>query len=532
MPAHRLVALGDSLTHGFQSFAIYNTDRSYPKLIAECLGLSDDEFRVPSYRPTSGEPNYMGPALNLEYMARAAGEGDCTEKSLLEQMEIGVKALKSAVDIRIHWDDRARIDELKIDALPADGDIVHNLSVAGFDVGDLMARTADTDIATLHQWAEFTDLGLVATNARALISLPVLKTARRGGKSLTPVKAAQALGAEGGIENLIVFIGANNALGTVISMDVRPSGPGYDSLSTKSQYNLWLPEHFKIEFTRLAGEIKKVGAQRVFVGTVPHVTAAPLAHGVRGRMPGDPEFFRYYTYPWIPPEEFDPAHEAHLLGEQAKLIDGYIDSYNETIRAVVQEASSVGLNWRVVDICKRMDSVAYQRYWDPDESEKQLPELRDVRRKKGISDQDEYVEELPEELRKLTARGALTPSQDDPVRPSDSRFFSSDKNGRLQGGLVALDGVHPTTIGYGVIAQEFLDGMIEAKVPLRNTKIDFADLVKRDSLISNPPECARPEVRGLGWGMIGWDWVHGFAKTMNRPSPRHLPRPFVRASKS
>ena len=165
MAAHRLVALGDSLTHGFQSFAIYNTDRSYPKLIAECLGLSDDEFRVPSYRPASGQPDYMGPALNLEYMARAAGEGDCTEKSLLEQMEIGVKALKNAVAIRIHWDDRARIDELKIDPLPADGDIVHNLSVAGFDVGDLMARTADTDIATLHQWAEFTDLGLVATNA-------------------------------------------------------------------------------------------------------------------------------------------------------------------------------------------------------------------------------------------------------------------------------------------------------------------------------------------------------------------------------
>lgn len=527
MAAHRLVALGDSLTHGFQSFAIYNTDRSYPKLIAESLGLSDDEFRVPSYRPASGAPDYMGPALNLEYMARAAGEGDCTEKSLLEQMEIGVKALKNAVDIRIHWDDRARIEELNIDPLPADGDIVHNLSVAGFDVGDLMARTADTDIATLHQWAEFTDLGLVATNSRALISLPVLKTARRMGKSLTPVQAAQALGAEGGIENLIVFIGANNALGTVISMDVRPSGPGYDSLAAKGQYNLWLPEHFKIEFTKLVGEIKKMGAEHVFIGTVPHVTAAPLAHGVRGRMPENPEFFRYYTYPWIPEEHFDPDRDARLLGEEARLIDGYIDSYNDTIRAFADQASP---KWHVVDICKRMDSVAYQRYWAPDEDEELSPKLPDVRRKKGISDHDEYVEELPEELRNLTARGALTPSEGDPVRPPDSRFFSSDKTGRLQGGLVALDGVHPTTIGYGVIAQEFLDALIAAGVQPLKSKIDFADLIKRDSLITNPPLCARPEVKGLGWGMVGWDWVHGFAKTMNRPSPRHLPRPFERAN--
>jgi hypothetical protein len=245
MAKHRLVALGDSLTQGFQSFAVYNTDRSYPKLIAECLGLSDQEFRVPSFRPASGV-DYMGPALNLEYMARAAGEGDCTEKSLLEQMEMGMKALKTAVEIRIHWDSRARIDELGIERLPDDGEIVHNLSVAGFDVRDLMARTADTDIASLHQWAEFTDLGLVPTNARGLISLPVLKTARRGGKSLTPVEAAQALGAEGGIETLIVFIGANNALGSILSMVPVESGPGYDDPAIKSRYNLWRPEHFNV----------------------------------------------------------------------------------------------------------------------------------------------------------------------------------------------------------------------------------------------------------------------------------------------
>ena len=34
------------------------------------------------------------------------------------------------------------------------------------------------------------------------------------------------------------------------------------------------------------------------------------------------------------------------------------------------------------------------------------------------------------------------------------RYFSSDHLGRYAGGLVALDGVHPTTIGYGLVAHE------------------------------------------------------------------------------
>jgi hypothetical protein len=37
-PRHRLVALGDSLTQGFQSGAIYNTQLSYPMLIARWDG--------------------------------------------------------------------------------------------------------------------------------------------------------------------------------------------------------------------------------------------------------------------------------------------------------------------------------------------------------------------------------------------------------------------------------------------------------------------------------------------------------------
>ena len=515
VPKHRLVVLGDSLSQGFQSFAIYNTSISYPALVAAKLGLSGKQFIYPTYTRLVGSPDYMGPALNLEYMARFAGDDDCNARTPVELVELAINALKIALEIHVHWDSKARIDELGLGQVTDQVDIVHNLAVAGFDVGDLTQRTADIDRATLNRWAEFTDIGPVATNARALISLPVLKTARRNGRFMSTVEAAKELGDDGGIETLIVFIGANNALGTVLTMDIRESGRGYDLPATKGQYNLWRPAHFKIEFDKLTGLLGKISAKHVLFGTVPHVTAAPLAHGVKGRSDANPQFFKFYTYPWVSESHFDPKHDPKLTCAQAMHIDDYIDSYNQTIAATVKQASDAGLSWHVVDLCKLMDSFAFHRYWDPDE-----PRLENVRRAKGITAQD-YASALPPVLQQLTAKGRLQPSADDPIRPPDSRFFRSDGTGRLEGGLVALDGVHPSTISYGVIAQEFLNVMGDAGVNVGDGKIDFVDLVGKDSLISNPPNCVRPDLKGLGWGEVGWDWVAGLAKTLNKPHARH-----------
>lgn len=60
---HRLVTIGDSLTHGFQSGAIFSTDLSYPAIIAFELGWYD-QFRRPSYPGLGGLP------LNIEFLLR------------------------------------------------------------------------------------------------------------------------------------------------------------------------------------------------------------------------------------------------------------------------------------------------------------------------------------------------------------------------------------------------------------------------------------------------------------------------------
>ena len=62
-PPHRLVVIGDSLSHGFQSGAIFNTDLSFPAIIAYELGWLD-HFRYPRYGGPGGLP------LNIEYLLR------------------------------------------------------------------------------------------------------------------------------------------------------------------------------------------------------------------------------------------------------------------------------------------------------------------------------------------------------------------------------------------------------------------------------------------------------------------------------
>ena len=54
-PPHRLVTIGDSLTHGFQSGAIFKTAYSYPAIIAREMGWN--QIRYPDYgNPSEGLP--------------------------------------------------------------------------------------------------------------------------------------------------------------------------------------------------------------------------------------------------------------------------------------------------------------------------------------------------------------------------------------------------------------------------------------------------------------------------------------------
>jgi hypothetical protein len=187
-----------------------------------------------------------------------------------------------------------------------------------------------------------------------------------------------------------------------------------------------------------------------------------MARGIGNKVADGSRYFPFYARPWIDDEHFDPRRHRHLTAEDARAIDTAIDIYNKAITDAVHAAREDGLDWLLLDTCGLLDRLAARRYVDDEGSRpawwKPYP--------------------LPQPLRALA-----------PV--PDSRFLATGpQRGRIAGGLFSLDGIHPTTITYGLLAQEFITVMERAGVRFPASpapaQIDFAQLILRDSLISAP----------------------------------------------
>lgn len=283
-----------------------------------------------------------------------------------------------------------------------------------------------------------------------------------------------------GIETLIVFIGSNNCLGAVTRLQVKWSDEGFNELKRKGAFNVWRPSHFKSELQELASAVRTINARHVIWATVPHVTIAPIARGLGQKVRPGSRYFPYYSRPWIDERRFNPREDPHLTENQARAIDSAIDQYNDAIVAQVATARKDGLDWLVLDAAGLLDRLASRRYlldpqarpywWTP------------------------Y--ELPPELTSL-------------VPPIDSQFLGGNSTGRTRGGLFSLDGIHPTTVGYAIVAQEFInimcqsgvnfvagDGKTRRQSPVR---LDFARSVKLDTLVKSPPPSLDSDLGLLEW---------------------------------
>ncbi len=110
---------------------------------------------------------------------------------------------------------------------------------------------------------------------------------------------------------------------------------------------------------------------------------------------------------------------------------------------IIETAEAQG--WKVVHLCKLLDEIAFRR-------NHQTP-----------------PRPLPPPIRDLT-----------------TELFRIHPNGQIRsGGLFSLDGVHPTTCGHGLIADEYIKVLREADPSI--PRIDFAELRRWDTLVSNPP---------------------------------------------
>lgn len=476
-PPHRLVTIGDSLTHGFQSGAVFNTDLSYSAIVARELGWP--ELRYPTYPGTGGLP------LNIEFLLRD---------------------LVAAFGEQLNWWDvplalfRARefLDRVEDYWERGPGSVTpvvqvfrHVLAVYGWDLRDALQRTAARALSEIGAPTDAL-LDQLVSDHRARAALRVLPNATPADRNRTAFDVAAALGeqsddsadrvadrgADDGIETLVVFLGANNALGAITQLRVVWSGPGYDDLDRKGAYTVWRPVHFAAELDLVVEQVSRIRARHVVWCTVPHVTIAPIARGV-GEKPAASRYFPYYTRPWISDRDFDPRRDPHLTAAQARAVDSAIDQYNEAITAAVAGGRRNGRDWYLLDTAGILDRLAYKRY-----------------RADPAAQPDWWTPyPLPPELAAL-----------DPV--PDTRFLTTVDGRRATGGLFSLDGVHPTTVGYGILARELIRVMERAGVELRMpdgtprpapVQVDWERLIRRDTLITHPPANLTSGLGVLGW---------------------------------
>lgn len=495
-PRHRLVAIGDSLTQGFQSGAIFNTSLSHPVMIAKELGWSS-AFRFPTYGgPGDGLP------LNLEKLSRQLEQEFGNTLDLWEMGPLLIFLRQYLDEIEDYWE---RGEGTR---LPTGTPINHNLAVYGWDLRNTISHNADRCLQTLKQNPAQDDfLRQVVEYHNERAALRVLNTARNtAGQALTPLQAAAALGIEGaqetgtgdGIETLLILIGSNNALGSILTFNMKWSDKGYDDINLNDQYTVWRPIHFQAEFNQIVTIAKQIRARHIIWATVPHVTIAPYARGTGGKLQPGSRYFPFYTLPWIKDSEFNPKRHPHLTGFDALAIDSAIDQYNDIITAAVRQARQEGRDWYLFDMAGLLDRLAARRY------------INDPAARPSWWDAVGGAYPLPPALQALT-----------PV--PDSRFYISGPKGRTQGGLFSLDGIHPTTIGYGILAQEVIKVMQRAGVKFFESdgkterkgeiQISFPRLVAIDTLISNPPRSVASIIDKIGWIDQNFNIISGLVRS-------------------
>ena len=480
----KLVAIGDSLTQGVMNGALSETRLSYPALIAEAMGLTvwrpdidqapNDQagFRVP-YLPGEGIP------LNI--------------KALLQYIENGFDSdIEDLQEWVMQFLPRFEnyMDELEKFYEEGEGSqassycgIYHNLAAPGFRVLDSFkvhsryCTEQIEDTGNLLRWLGRNDL------FNPLPSAPMYRIGRR---VLNPqlhdnrmywtqiTNLGQITETEGKIENLILFLGANDCLGTVVHLDMKDMAqeggiPTSDPEDRRKQYNLTSPERFRADYEEMVRQISSAISPdtKVFVGTVPHVTIPPITRGIPAdtRLSSDPRYFLHYGPFYAHPSRTDLSYRP-LTGNQVIAIDRRIDCFNSIIQETIGRVPVNGI-WRTVDICRSLDDLS-------------------VKRNRAEGRERELLENFFERLN-ISDRSLL---EEEPI-PSTLRF-EIDGEQRRQGGLFSLDCIHPTTVGYGLIAEDFLHAMKAPEFcheePERcNWRIDWGHILSRDTLIQCPP---------------------------------------------
>lgn len=470
----KLAAIGDSLAQGFQSGAISKTSWSFPAIVASAFALDvPGEFLV---------PHELGPGLPLNI------------EHLLRRLEPRAGSNPSAADlarallfIPSYLDELEDYYERGLGSRPAKfTGVYHNLAVWGFALAEALRLTPKRcrrAIRDSEGWIEDDFLGLPSgpmyRTAQRVIN-PGDDPERRRDTQLDALE--RSLRERGGVDALILWLGANDALGTVLTLSVKdmanedPKKLPTDPVE-QLDWNLTSEERFRADYTSICERVSQIlqahsPQTKVFVGTIPYVTIPPLARGV-GHFDGT--HFDSYRRFFVTDGRAGGLLEA-LSRQDVITIENRIDAFNRII------AEHVGLRdqWHLVDSAAMMSNLAVRR------------NRQDATPGKPLRDH----------VRPDHPLLAL-----DPV-PSILMYKLDAQGKRIQGGLFSLDGIHPTTIGYGLIAELFLTVMQEAGVPGADPlRLPWTAVIANDSLLQTPPKLwhfmlAEAERHATLWGLL------------------------------
>jgi hypothetical protein len=465
-PTVKLFTIGDSISQGLMSLGVARTDLAYSTWIARSLGLDvGDAFSSPEYRV----PEYPagGLLVNLEAVMRRLYEAFDVDIS-------GMEWTRFAAEVDAVLDAAEQYYERGEGARPYRGGSVrwfHNVSVYGCDVADSWLVTPKACKAQIAATPGGDDGFLGVPNASFYrTALRVLNPSLSDGLDhFSQIEWLRHHATSEGVESLLLWLGPNNAVGSAILLNIAETQSTLDrrpielSLEerTREKWNLWRPDDFRPEYAELLDRIDAIMRHntdprwRVFIANIPHVTIVPLATGIGEPPQAGERYFSHYTYPPLArSKRVVEAGGPHLTEAQARHIDATIDGCNEHIVALMEEknARHRERRYHLVDICGGLDLLAYRRN-----------------------------DEQP---------GYAFPAyfKDNVALPMDTRYYHVDRAGqRLAGGIVSLDGVHPTAIGQGLLAHEFLQVMKAAGVHGADpAALPWPQIIASDTLYQQP----------------------------------------------
>jgi hypothetical protein len=444
--------MGDSMAQGFKNGGVYRTDLSFPALLARSLKLNST-FDTPSFSGQAGIP------LNLEVLVRGLSEEFGDSISWNQYLPVVRNLYLTLKRIKNHWEDENNHRNRKRE-MP-----YHNQGVWGFAANDswLMTEKKCREYVKVNK-PRYSVFSVLPDHAMYITGRLVLNPGFIPEyENYSQIDNIVRLHNDGGVENLIVCTGHNNIAGALSALKIIYTDPGFLSMHHfEREFTVYRPEHFEEEMRYLYEQIAAIGIPNVFVPTLPYMTIPPVTRGVNADLEkGHTGYFDYYTRFWIWDEDFNPEIHPHLTKEDAIQLDQLIDRYNAIIRNLADK-----FGFHLVPIGKHVSAVA--------------------RRRLGVNKIRPFPDGLVEALKRNEATSHLVDS-DGAVRLSTDYLRVNENTRKItQGGIFSLDGLHPSTIGYGMIADVYRMVMEKAGVEF-DQPIDWDYIIENETLVSDPP---------------------------------------------